>query len=170
MQLQFQKQDGSCLRPLICDTRHMELTQELRLTEQMPDAGRILQVVGQPILRSKQWGGGQVTVSGGVMTWVLYLAEEDSAPQSAELWVPFQMRWDIPDTESDGTISVLPRVRFSDGRILSSRKIMVRIGLSMTVDVCSFMTYEYHAPQDVPDDVHLLRRISVQGLLPNSRA
>ena len=78
MELKFQKREGKCLKPLIREIKQTELTQELRLSDGMPDVGCILGLWGQPMIRSKQWNGDQITVSGGVMTWVLYAPEDGS--------------------------------------------------------------------------------------------
>ena len=158
MELQFQKREASCLRPVVREHKQTELTQELRLSDGMPDAGRILGVWGQPVIRSKQWSGDQITVSGGVMAWVLYAPEDGSECRSMDLWVPFQMRWDIPDTESDGVMRVVPALRFADGRTLSSRKIMVRIGLSVHLEALCPMSYVVFEPEELPEEVQILRR------------
>lgn len=158
MELQFQKQERTCLRPLIREIKQTELTQELRLSDGMPDVGRILGLWGQPVIRSKQWSGDQVTVSGGVMTWVLYAPEDGSECRSAEVWVPFQMRWDIPENESDGVIRVETALRFVDGRTVSARKMMVRVGLALHMEALCPMEYAVYDPGQLPEDVHILTR------------
>ena len=158
MELQFQKQEGSCLRPIIRETKQTELTQELRLSDGMPDGGRILGAWGQPVVRSKQWSDDQITVSGGVMVWVLYAPEDGSECRCVDVWVPFQMRWDIPPSEADGVIRVSPVLRFVDGRTVSSRKFMVRIGLSLHLEALCPVTYETCEAGEIPEDVHILRR------------
>ena len=158
MELQFQKRESTCLQPIIRETKQTELTQELRLSDAMPDAGRILGVWGQPMIRSKQWSGDQITISGGVMAWVLYAPEDGSECRSVDLWVPFQMRWDIPAGEPDGIIRVNPVLRFADGRSVSARKFMVRMGLSVHMEAYCPMHYEFCEPGEVPEDVHILRR------------
>ena len=158
MELQFQKQEAKCLKPLVREIKQTELTQELRLSDGMPDVGRILGLWGQPMIRSKQWNGDQITVSGGVMTWVLYAPEDGSECRSVELWVPFQMRWDIPHSESDGVIRVKPVLRFVDGRTVSSRKMMIRLGLALHMEAFGSMNYEIYEPGELPEDVHILTR------------
>lgn len=158
MELQFQKRESTCLRPIIRETKQTELTQELRLGDGMPDAGRILGVWGQPMIRSKQWSGDQISISGGIMAWVVYAPEDGSECRSVDLWVPFQMRWDISAGEPDGVIRVNPVLRFADGRSVSARKFMVRVGLSVQMEAYCPMTYEFWEPGEVPEDVHILRR------------
>ena len=158
MELQFQKQEAKCLRPLIREIKQTELTQELRLTDGMPDVGRILGVWGQPMVRSKQWSADQITVSGGVMIWVLYAPEDGSECRSVELWAPFQMRWDIPESESDGVMSVKPVLRFVDGRTVSSRKMMIRMGVSLHLEAFCPMSYVTCDPMELLENVHILTR------------
>ena len=158
MELQFQKREDRCLRPIIREIKQTELTQELRLSDGMPDAGRILGIWGQPMIRSKQWNGDQIAVSGGVMAWVLYAPEDGSECRCVDLWVPFQMRWDIPSVEADGVIRVSPVLRFLDGRSVSSRKFMVRMGISVHMEALANMNYAVFEPGEMPEDVHILRR------------
>ena len=70
MELQFEKQEMSFLHQVLRNVKDMELTQEIRLTGDMPDVGRVLAGWGQPVLRSKEWQGSQVGASGGVMVWI----------------------------------------------------------------------------------------------------
>ena len=158
MELQFQKREDQCLRPIIREIKQTELTQELRLSDGMPDAGRILGAWGQPMIRSKQWNGDQIMVSGGVMTWVLYAPEDGSECRCVDLWVPFQLRWDIPSGEADGVIRVSPVLRFLDGRSVSSRKFMVRMGISVHMEALTSMNYAVFEPGEMSEDVHILRR------------
>ena len=158
MELQFQKREADCLRPVIRETKQTELTQELRLSDGMPDAGRILGAWGQPMIRSKQWSGDQITVSGGVLAWVVYAPEDGSECRSVDLWVPFQMRWDIPSGEPDGVIRVHPILRFVDGRTVSARKFMVRMGVSVHTEALCPMTYGFYETGELPENVHVLRR------------
>ena len=158
MELQFQKQEGKCLKPLIREIKQTELTQELRLSDGMPDAGRILGVWGQPMVRSKQWSGDQITVSGGVMTWVLYAPEDGSECRTTETWVPFQMRWDISENGPDGMIRVGPVLRFADARVVTSRKMMIRMGLSVRMEALCPMHYITYEPGELPEGVHILTR------------
>ena len=55
MELQFNKTTVSCLDPVLREVQNMELTQELRLGDSMPDVGHVLCAWGQPVLRSKEW-------------------------------------------------------------------------------------------------------------------
>lgn len=158
MQLQFQKTSLGCLLPAAREIQTQEQTQELRLTDGMPDIGRVLGAWGQVILRGKEWRSGGMGVSCGVMAWVLYEPEEGGEPQSVEAWIPFQMKWDLPDTERDGSIWVQVLLKNVDARSVSARKLMVRAGVSALGEAMVPGQAAVYTPAEVPEDVHLLTR------------
>lgn len=106
----------------------MELTQEIKLPDGMPDIGQILCAWGQTVLRGKEWRSDSVSFSGGMMVWVLYAPEDGSGEQCIEGWIPFQMRWDLPEDCPEGTVRIHCIPRFVDARSVSARKILVRAG------------------------------------------
>ena len=71
MELQFEKQQIPCLRQLPAEEQIQEQTQELRLSDGMPDIGRVLCAWGQVVMRGKEWRSDSIGVSSGVMAWVL---------------------------------------------------------------------------------------------------
>ena len=111
MQLQFAKQGISCLRTIKRQVQSQEQTQEIRVSDGMPDIGSIIGAWGQVVLRSKEWQSDGMTITGGTMVWIHYMPEEGGEPQCVESWLPFQMRWSFPETKHDGTI--LPSACFA---------------------------------------------------------
>ena len=55
MELGFEKMQLPYLRQLLSQTKEMELTQEVKLPEQLPDVRDILAAWGQVLIRSKEW-------------------------------------------------------------------------------------------------------------------
>lgn len=156
MEIQFEKTLLPYMKTVLRQTQTQEQTQQVRLPDAMPDIGRVLVGWGQILLRGKEWRGNNISVSGGVKAWVLYAPEDGGKPQCTEVWLPFQMKWDIPQADRDGVIMVSPMLRSVDGRMLSDRKMMVRA----TVDICvhamvSADTWLY-SPPEMPEDVQLL--------------
>lgn len=157
MELQFHKSVIPCLQTVAREIQNQEQTQELRLTDGMPDIGKVLASWGQILVRSKEWRSGSMGVSGGVMAWVLYMPEEGQEPQSIATWLPFQMKWDFPDVQRDGTITVAPLLRGIDARSVSARKIMVRAGISLLAEGMTQGETEIFAPTEALDDLHILK-------------
>ena len=159
MQVQIPVKTIKNLRCILSQTQSAEETQQLRIPEQMADVDRILGCWGQVLLRAKEWRDGYITVSGGVMAWVMYLPEgEPNAPQVAQAWLPFQIKWDLPSTEMDGKIRVLPLLDSVDARITSAKKIIVRASVSVLAEAYMEEASEVYIPEDLPEDVCVLKK------------
>ena len=121
MDVNFQNREVSCLSPALREIQNSEQTQEIKLTEGMPDVGRIISAWGQPILRGKEWGTDTLNYTGGMMVWVLYAPEDGSPERCVEGWIPFQLRWDIPEELPEGQIRLRLLPRLVDARSVSPK-------------------------------------------------
>lgn len=110
----------------------------------MPDVGQVLTAWCQPIARSKDWQSDTVQFSGGMMVWVLYTPEDGGKEQCVQGWIPFQMRWDLPQDTREGTLCLRCLPRFVDARSTSPRKILVRSGMAVLAD--AFVAQEFALP------------------------
>jgi len=157
MELQFQS--GACryLQASAREVQNTELTQEVRLSDGMPDIGRVLTSWGQVILRSKEWQGDLVTVSGGIMVWILYAPEDGTPPRCMDTWVPFQLKWEVKQSGAEGPIRVWPLLRFVDSRSVSARKMMVRAGVAAMGEAFSPAQTRIFYPAELPEDIQLLK-------------
>lgn len=153
--LQFQKTTHSCLRRVLSQVQNMEQTQEIRIPEGMPGIERVVSAWGQVVMRSKDWQGSSIQLSAGMLVWVLYMDEAGSA-QRAEGWIPFQIRWDLPESCPDGQMRILCVPRYVDARSVSAGKIMVRAGVSALAEAWCPGTATVWKPEDVPEDIQLL--------------
>ena len=158
MELQFHKSLCICQNPIVCDIRSQEQTQEVKLSEGMPDVGRILASWGQCLLRSKEWRSDSMGITGGVMTWTLYMPEDGYQPVCVETWVPFHMKWDLPPTQRDGAIRTACFLQNVDARTLSARRILVRTNVSVWAEAMEEVNREIMKPGEMPGDVQLLRQ------------
>ena len=158
MQLQFSKNKIPCLRLIQGQTQTQEQTQELKLNEGMPDVGRILGTWAQPVIRGKEWRSDAVVCSCGVMVWVLYAPEDGSQAQCVESWIPFSVKWSIPDSGQDGTLLCQAAVKAADTRVLSGRKLMIRVSVCMTAEAYVPSVAEYYEPGEVPEDIQLRKK------------
>lgn len=156
MEGNFERKQISCMNTVLEQVQHGEQTLEIRLPEGMPDVGQVLMAWGQPIARSKEWREDSLHFSGGMMVWVLYRPEDGSEEQCIEGWLPFQMRWELPEDTRQGVMRMRCLTRFVDGRSTSPRKILVRAGLSVLAEAFSPMQLEAAVPEGMPEDVALL--------------
>ena len=155
MELEFQKNQLPCLGTVMRKTQDQEQTQEIRISDGMPDIGTILGAWGQVILRGKEWDGDTLTVSGGTTVWVQYLPEEGGEPQTVEGWLPFQMRYTISPTEHDGMMLAQCSLKSADCRCISARKLMLRANVSVLLHAMQRQQLPIFEPKDVPEDVQL---------------
>ena len=156
MEMQFDRVPMAYLKKLTGQLRSQEQTLEVRLPDGMPDIGRVLGAWGQVIVRSKEWNSDAMTVSCGVMAWVLYTPEDEESVRSVEAWLPFSMKWELPDARYDGKILVSCLLRGVDARGISARKLMVRASLSALGEAWLPDEASMAVPGALPEDVELL--------------
>ena len=157
MEMQFQKTNQSCLDCVVHEVKNTEQTQELRLTDGMPDIGRVLTAWGQPVLRSKEWCSDSIAVSGGMAIWVLYAPEDGTEPRCVEGWLPFQVKWDLPEGTPEGVVRVRMLLRFADARAISARKLMLRGSAAVMAEAFVPTLVNTWTPGELPEDVQVQR-------------
>ena len=157
MELAFEKEKVPYLGAPVREIQNVEATQELKLPDGLPDVGRILASWGQEILRGKEWRMDSILLTGGVMVWVLYAPEEGGSAQILNTWIPFQMKWDLPENTQEGRIRTKCLTRFVDARSVSPRKVMVRCGIGALAEALVPEEAELSRPGEIPEGVELLR-------------
>lgn len=156
MEMQFDRIPVPYLQKVAGDLRFQEQTLEVRLPDGMPDIGRVLGAWGQVIIRGKEWNSDTMAVSCGVMAWVLYTPEDGEGVRSVEAWLPFQMKWDLPETHHDGKILLSCLLQGIDARSISARKLMLRANLSALAEGWLSQRAQVAVPGQLPDDVSVL--------------
>lgn len=158
MDLEFRKNTLPYLRNVLSKTQTQEQTQEVRLPEGMPDIGNVVSCWAQVVIRGKEWRGDRLGANGGIMAWVLYVPEDEVTPQSVAAWMPFQMKWEIPATQHDGTMILNPFLRSVDARSLSARKLMIRATFGICMEAVVPDEAQVYVPDELPEDVRLLKQ------------
>ena len=156
MQLEFRKDIHKCLKQVGGGQKRMELTLELRLPEGDPDASNVLGAWGVPVIRTKEWRGDHMGVSGGVNCWVLYKTEDDMAVRCTKGWMPFSFRWELKDSKRDGMVMASCRIWDMDARIVGAGKVMVTAQLLCDGTGLERDEFETAYPSNIPADVHCL--------------
>lgn len=155
MEIEFSRNTLDCLRRAVWEVRQTEQTQELKIPDAMPDIGTVLGAWGQPVIRGKTWHGDGMTVNGGIMVWVLYVPEDGTMPRTVESWLPWQLRWDFPQTQRDGAMLVHASLQELDARSVSARKLMLRGVVSAVGEALEPEKLVYFMPPDTPEEVQL---------------
>lgn len=159
MELQWNKTACPYLHTIIRQVQSVEETMELRLPEELPDIGRVLSAWGQCVVRSKQWRGDGMQASGGVTVSVLYVPEDGSAPRCVESWLPFQAKWNFPQTRREGVMRISSFLRAVDARTLSARKMMLRANMDLVGEVFEPTEAEIFTPGELPPGIEVLTNV-----------
>lgn len=165
MELQFRKKSCDFVSELVSQCKEQELTDEIRLPDNLADVGRVLGAWGQVLIRGKEWRPDRVSVSGGVMVWVLYIPENSNQPQMVEGWLPFYEQWPVAETQQDGSIVAMGHLTFCDARSVSARKLMLRAGLCLDVQVYAPCSESVYTPDQTPDNIQV-QMLTHQIMLP----
>lgn len=158
MEILFERSVVDCLSPIVAQVRREEQTQEIRIQDSLPDIGRVLGAWGQILMRGKEWRSGSMQLSSGVMVWALYEAEDGSGQYSVQSWLPFQMKWDLPETRRDGAMIFSCALGAVEARSLSARKLLLRASISAMGEALEPVNVEVYMPQEMPEDVQLLKQ------------
>lgn len=156
MELEFEKREIPYAKPVLHQLQFPEQNQEIRLSDGMPDVGRILAAWGQLILRGKEWHTGAVSCSAGVMVWVLYQPEGEGEIRTLESWIPFQVKWDVEDGGREGDMRIQLLLRSVDARSVSPRKVMVRCAVGALGEAWQRDSFHISVPGKVEEDIQLL--------------
>ena len=146
------------MAPVLSQVQNLEQSQDLRIPDGMPEAGRVLCCWGQCILRSKQWRSDQIQLSAGITVTVAYLPEEGGSIQKLQSWIPFQFRWDLPENCGEGSFCVQCLPGSVEARLVSSGKLSVRAGMSVLAEVWCPISREVYAPEGDCGDAEFLQR------------
>ena len=165
MELEWMQRDCEYLRSNVRQVQNLEQTQEVRLSEGMPDIGRVLCVWGHTLVRSKQWHPEGVTVSGSMELSVLYAPEDGTEPRSVAVSLPFSGRWSFAESQREGAAVVTAQLCSADARALSARKLMVRGNAGVQLQAWERTKAAFYSPGQLPQDVQLLQK-TYPAMLP----
>ncbi len=165
MELTFQKNTIAYLQKLVSQVNTREETAELTIPEQEPDIGRVVGAWATAVVRSPELQPGTMTVSGGINGWVLYVPSDGGSPRTMEAYLPFSMKWDLPQKELQGDGRISCRVQSVDARMVGTRRILLRATVSCLGEVYGESEAEFYTLPDPPETTEVLKQ-TLPLLLP----
>lgn len=153
--MQWKKEACPYLKTAMRQVQNAEQTQEVRISEGMPDIDRVVGAWGQCVLRTKQLRGDELSVSGGVSAWVMYLSENDPKPYILEAWLPFQLRWSVNAIKSAADVGVKCLLKALDARMLSAGKILLRADIAVLAEGYERTQADIFVPTEEAADVQM---------------
>ena len=133
MELVFQDSKLDYLGKILCDTVVQEQTADIIIPDSLPDADRVVDAFGTPLIRSEECSSGSASVNGMVQVGVLFVSEQGQV-QQVQTQIPFSVRRDFA-AEDGCTMHCCCTLRSVDARPLNSRKLLVRVGIACTLSV-----------------------------------
>lgn len=137
MELTFQSKPLCYLGCMIDEFCRQEETSEIIVPDSFPDIMCILDANAEAILRGKDCRNGNAILSGGIKGRILYLAEGEELPRCLETYLPFSIKMEHAELTEYSQLICTIQVRSADGRMVNSRKAMLRTELS-----CRIVAYE----------------------------
>ena len=101
---------------------------------------------------------GSVLISGGIQASLLYLAGEETTPRLLETYLPFSIKKEISDCEVSDLAQLQCRVTHADGRVLNSRKLLVRVEIGCDLHLYRPAAETIYVPDASDPHLQLHRR------------
>ena len=128
----------------------------------VPDSGRTRRrfstFFASCVVRSKECQAGSVLISGGIQASLLYLAGEETTPRLLETYLPFSIKKEISGCEASDLAQLQCRVTHADGRVLNSRKLLVRVEIGCDLHLYRPAAETIYVPDASDPHLQLHRR------------
>lgn len=157
MELAFQTNRMPYLKRVVQEVRVQEETAETIVPDSYPDMASIVDAYAVAVLRGKDCRNGSVTISGGIKGGVLYIPEDHTQPRPLEFYIPFTMKLEHSALTEQTKVLCSVRVRSADGRMVNSRKAMLRVNLSVCITGYEQAEETLYRLQTCPEPLQLRR-------------
>lgn len=134
MELEFNHTRIPYLKRITREVKYQEETCDAIVPDSYPDIGVIVDSYADPIIRGKDCREGSVIVSGGIKGGIIYIPEGQSEPKDLEFYIPFTVKLENPALSEQAKIISSVRVRSVDGKMINSRKAMLRVNLGCEME------------------------------------
>lgn len=164
MELVFQEKVSNYPERILWEERELEETVDLIIPDSYPDAVNVINAFGTPLVYGVDLGQDQLTLNGEVQGGVIYEGPEGQI-RSVRARIPFSLRRELKPRENLMRPQCLCRLLSVDARILNSRKLLLRAGVSCNLSVYGRKEYRFYDVED-PAPVLQLKRTQLPLRLP----
>lgn len=153
MELVFQKTGLPYLKCVLQGTRNQEETGEMIVPDSEPDMEAVITSYADAVIRGKECKNGCVVISGGIQGGIIYGTEDRAAPKNLRFYLPYTMKFEHPAITEQAKVICKVHVRSTDGRMLNSRKAMLRVNICCTITVMEPHEEILFEPTLLPDTI-----------------
>lgn len=133
MELEFREEKITYLQSVLYETIHQEESGDAIVPDTNPDMERIVDCYASAVVRGKECSGGTISLTGDIQAGVLYLAAQEDTPRAIPVYLPFSLRRTVAGEDCRCTVQC--GVCSVEARMLNSRKLSIRVGLCIALDV-----------------------------------
>lgn len=134
MELEFNHTRIPYLKRISREVKYQEETCDAIVPDSYPDIGVIVDSYADPVIRGKDCREGSVIVSGGIKGGIIYVPEGQSEPKDLEFYIPFTVKLENQALSEQAKIISSVRIRSVDGKMINSRKAMLRVNLGCEIE------------------------------------
>ena len=159
MEIAFQTSRMPFLKRILQEVRNQEETAETIVPDSYPDIASIADSYAVAIIRGKDCRDGSITISGGIKGGIVYVPEDQSWPRTLEFYIPFTMKLEHADLTERAHVICSARVRSVDGRMINSRKAMLRVNLGCQVTAYEQAEETLYSLQTKPEQLQIRKKL-----------
>lgn len=164
MEFAFEEKTFSHLQPIADQWLRQEETADMIVPDSSPDAVAIVHSFATVSVRSVACIDGSLQISGGIQAGVLYLAQEESQPRLLETYLPFTVKKDWEGCDDESLPVVQCHLSGCSGRILNSRKLLLRMEICCGVQLYQRRSQTVYLPLESDPRLQLRRKVCPMAL------
>lgn len=137
MELELRQETVQCWETACRTTIEQEETAEMIVPDARPDIFQVVDGETRLLLQRKEPQDGKAEFSGLLKTTILYRPEGEGGMQTMEVTLPFAASPELSCITRRSVLRVTPRVLSTDVHLLNPRKVLVRVGCCLELEVYS---------------------------------
>ena len=155
MEIKLNRDSISYYSKVLCIEFSQEETAENIVPDTLPDIATVVDADAMAVLRGKDISDGRLAVTGMVFGYILYRSEEGEL-RRMPVQLPFSAHWDNSSISQNSRSTVKLTVSSFEGRIINSRKLLLRAEIAVSAEIFHLVTCEYTSGAEC-EQLELLR-------------
>lgn len=148
MEIKLQKDSISYYSKALSIEFSQEETSETIVPDTLPDIATVVDSDAIAVLRGKELNDGRLTVNGMIFGYVIYRSEGEESLRRMPVQLPFSAHWDSGSITQSCKCAVKLSVSSFEGRIINSRKLLLRGEIVVNADVFAEEKSEFTTGSD----------------------
>ena len=150
--------DSVCVNQIIGKARETIYAEnDIIIPDIKPDILSVVNTSGTICVYKKELLDGKVKIDGGIQVYIMYLADDENGNiRGLNTVIDFSKIIEIENVNSNMNMSSIIDLKEIECKILNGRKVTVKAGLNVEVNVCSNDNVEFVRTVENRDDIQFL--------------